>query len=666
MRLPSTAPTLSSATSLKLSWIDGFIAELRYLPVITENFADLSAWTETDADGKVNLSGGVITLDGSGAAWNTHGLYYTAGIARAAGYVQLDISIPSAAVTNWVQFGLNNSAAIINGSVADQVSFYGGNAGTIGTRAQTSVLGYSPIAADTFYTCRVYIGQSYDGATWKAVLFTIQGGAYVNETPVASSDFMATAIAATFYPSIGRYLTNAGNLTSVKEFRWYSGYATDNPYIETVYDAGDGKVFDNFDPTNLAMPGTVVSTNLKFAWSFDDGAAAYSSYLTLAALNAIGKQTARHRYIRIRVQNALTDGSTQVYLAQPNSDTATDGVGDFPEVANVWSGDTVQGSAGTEDQPALSSLMASDTLRGAEGTLALANVLVAAGGTFDEAARNTALAAKYQSGQHFNLLGVDTVGEYGGGSVPIPSAPTIAATVISSTRVDLTIATFGANAATHQPKYKLVAGAYQDFGGTINTHTVSITGLTANSAYVFKVTATNTAGSTDSNEVTVNTNASADCISALITNNLVTAVAAVTTANGYNTNVAYCEQERLTDRKNDRYPMVTVAGPYQNFDADEHTLGTRDMLNYTLFYEARLDDRDTDDDSISKQARNISADIIKGVMQDRRRGEYAINTRVQEAFYTVDFTNDDAPEFIVVVTLEVETILDATNHYQNG
>ena len=322
------------------------------------------------------------------------------------------------------------------------------------------------------------------------------------------------------------------------------------------------------------------------------------------------------------------------------------------------------------DKPTANHVTENDTTGLVTGEIPLSDVMPASGGTSDklysaaeEIARNTISKLKVLLGWVYKHLGADVEGAYAG--VSAPTAPVLAATVISSTRVRLTW-TYGANASNLQPKYKTVGGSYGNFGSALTTYTVDVTGLTAGTAYVFKIMAHNGAGDTDSNEVTVTTNASTDCIASLITASLVTAEAAVTTANGYNTNVAYCEQERLTDRKNDRYPMVTVAGPYQTFDPDVHARGTEDTLEYTLFYEAQLDDRDTDGEPLAQQADNVAADLIKGFMVDRRRNEYAINTSAKEAFYTVDYTKEDNPIFVVVVTLEVKTILDAENPYQNG
>lgn len=387
MNLPKVAGVLSDSSKLAFDDLDQTVSKLIHLISITDDFLNLDNWTETDADEKVNLSGGVITLDGSGSAFNTHGLYRTSGITRATGYMELKAKYGTIGITNWLQFSANNSAAIPNGNVGGQICFYGGTASTIQVYHAVSIVDTTPISADTFYTFRLYIGKSLNGTSYKFIRATIQGGAYTNETEIAKCDGTTSEVASTFYPTIARYASNPGSLTSVKEFRWYSGYATDGPYTTFTHDAGSGKTFDNFDMTDLAMPASMASTNLKFAYYFgDDPDGAISSWYTLANFNALGKITGRYRYIKVAVQNN-SDGSTQAYAAKPNSDTATDGCGDFPSVANTFDNDTVQGTTGTGKAPAAGKVMADAGNFGPGAattpTLPLNKVAPSNGGTMD-------------------------------------------------------------------------------------------------------------------------------------------------------------------------------------------------------------------------------------------------------------------------------------------
>lgn len=338
--LPCVLGTLSDSAKLKFSNINSQLAELIYLAVIIDNFDTLNAWTETDADEKVNLSNGMVSMDGGGA-W-THGLCLTTGISRAVGYFEIKWQINNVAIDS--EFAINGALAF-PGTPA-QYDYIG--ALTHAGYNATTVGGYSTVVAGTWYTVRIYIALSAQG-TYNRFWYTIQGGLFVNETIYASTDY-GTLVPATMYPILARYASSPTKLTYFKEFRWYSGYSTASPYVEYVHDAGAGKIFNNLDFTAFALPGSVPSTNLTFKYSFDDGAASYSAALTLAQLNAVGKITANHRYIRIQTL-ANSDGATQVYLDKPNSDTATDGIGDFPDFVNVFTADTVQGATGTGTQP---------------------------------------------------------------------------------------------------------------------------------------------------------------------------------------------------------------------------------------------------------------------------------------------------------------------------
>jgi hypothetical protein len=223
---------------------------------------------------------------------------------------------------------VTNSTNLLNGAaVVGQTTavYQGGTTNNLALYNATVNILIAPHALNTWYTVRIYIGLSANGTSYRKGKITLTGGAYTNETEVLAGDFMTTAFPDPLQFAIQRLLNNA-NLTSFKEFYWYSGYATDGPYTEYIHDAGTSNKFYNFDLTNLALPGTVPSTNLKFDYCFSDTSTAFQgSYITLAQLNAVGKLVGKYRYIGIRVQSN-SDGPTQVLSAKPNSDTATDAV----------------------------------------------------------------------------------------------------------------------------------------------------------------------------------------------------------------------------------------------------------------------------------------------------------------------------------------------------
>ncbi len=159
-----------------------------------------------------------------------------------------------------------------------------------------------------------------------------------------------------------------------------------------------------------------------------------------------------------------------------------------------------------------------------------------------------------------------------------------------------------------------------------------------------------------------------DSITSLVTANIVTAVAAVTTANGYNTNVAYCEQERLTDRTNNQYPRVEVLGPAITINRDQgQTQGDRYELEYTLLYKAKLsDDSISTEEPVSQQTDNVVADLIKGLMVAHTRGGYAITTEPTDAYYTIDIGPNGEALFMIVLAFKVITFIDFKNPYALG
>lgn len=158
----------------------------------------------------------------------------------------------------------------------------------------------------------------------------------------------------------------------------------------------------------------------------------------------------------------------------------------------------------------------------------------------------------------------------------------------------------------------------------------------------------------------------ADWIGQLITNNVVTTIAGVTTANGYGTNIAECIQERIVMRANDAYPRVEVSGPAVSFSREEEGVNprgrTKIKLEYSAFYYDQVDDSAADDEPVSKQTANVPADIIKALMVDRTRGGYAIMTTITDAYSSIDFIGEN-PIFLWVITFEVETFINELNPY---
>jgi len=354
VRIPWGVPTVGDATKLGLAPVCGPLATkitagqrlyaLLHQALVTENFANLTAWSETDADAKVNLSGGEVSMDGDGAAFTTHGLSYTAGITSAEGYFEVKFKTASAAASGY--FGINSADALALTYAAPNFRQLTTGPAQAVYRANVVNTNGQAYSADTYYTLRLYIQKDSVGAL-KMVTATIQGGTeFPNE--MVLEVMQTAALAATIYPQLMRFTSNSGRLTYFKEFRWFSGFSTAGQTLTYVADAGAGKLFNGFVPTNLAAIGSWATTNVTFAYSFDDGVASYSAEKTLAQLNAEAALTTNKRYIRLRI-TVNSDGATQQYAGELNADDATDipAVADLPDVGNVRDTDTVGGATGT-------------------------------------------------------------------------------------------------------------------------------------------------------------------------------------------------------------------------------------------------------------------------------------------------------------------------------
>jgi len=387
-RIPWGTPTLSDSD--KLEWAtrdyigaEELIARLKFQLVESDDFADLSAWDETDSGGKVNLAAGVVSLDGNDN-WGANGIARSVGVARAQGYFEWKERGDALDGSSLV--GIDAANALITSADVRAYRATASNLSLSGYYTGATVSSYADFAFDaaTWYTLRIYILNDYNGNPRKVEL-TVQGGAYPAETSLGVL-FGAADIPATLYWLIQRRTSNAAKKVEIKEWRWYSGYDTGGEYMEFVADAGAGQVFDGLDWSNVDLPSGLAGTNLKYKTSYDDDPASYDgSWLTKAQLNDKGAVAGNKRYIRLRVQ-INSDGDTQEYGAAVNADDGISGVFAQPSAAIILTGNTV-------------------------------NAVV---GTFDEAARNTITANKVEDGHEYLHLGEAATGSLATGAHPDP------------------------------------------------------------------------------------------------------------------------------------------------------------------------------------------------------------------------------------------------------
>jgi hypothetical protein len=194
---------------------------------------------------------------------------------------------------------------------------------------------------------------------------------------------------------------------------------------------------------------------------------------------------------------------------------------------------------------------------------------------------------------------------------------------------------------------------------TVCEKVISLIVDTTNTIYI---KATNGSGSTNSNTVTVSTGKSA-CITAGLTDNIVDELKLVTIANGYTFDINTVEQERMTERFNNRLPMFEVCGPAVSIDT-KTTQGMQYTSGYTVVYKALLNDDDLTASPVTKQTQNIAADIIMALMADHTHGGLAIMTNVTDYYHTLDDAPNGTTMFNVLVSFEVVTHVDMFNPYK--
>jgi len=321
------SPTL--LTSGPFAPYPGYMAEKAFLLSRTDDFADLSQWIVTDSGGNVNLVGGVVYENGNNVN-NANGISLAGGVPRAEGYQEFQLQPLTAVPYDIYSFASTQALQSWGlGAMCHHVN--------VNKFAFAGIEGRYPDCSSclptfgNWYTIRSYVLKGPDGH-WNRSRITIQGNPeWPNETQVLEGSAMYEGdiwSSATLYPQFHRYLNDGAHLSMMRLWRWCTGYSAAGEVDERIYDAGAGGIFINFDLSNLIeggplLGGAIPSTNLLYAYSFDDGVAAYSAWKTLAQLNGLGKIMGRHRYARIKTQ-VNGSASTQVYNVGLNAASVID------------------------------------------------------------------------------------------------------------------------------------------------------------------------------------------------------------------------------------------------------------------------------------------------------------------------------------------------------
>lgn len=153
-----------------------------------------------------------------------------------------------------------------------------------------------------------------------------------------------------------------------------------------------------------------------------------------------------------------------------------------------------------------------------------------------------------------------------------------------------------------------------------------------------------------------------DSIHAQVTTNLETVLKTIKKNGGYKTDVALVEQMRTFPKFEPGTIIIQELPLNVNGDYD-HT------GDYTYKYILAYFGFENDDppaDPRPKQERNVAADIIRCIMQDRTRGGVALNTNVEDAGPGLFSDSDGNLVPCTMVQISVQTIENANNPYEFG
>lgn len=349
MELPEVTPVIGDATKVGLARevppapITGeTVYQLLPQLLFSDDFVNLANWNVLDSGGNINCAAGIVTINGNGL-WNQNGIWRNLGALKP-GYIQFDIM--GCATNPSIRFGTASAAGLdanaprstlcLKECGARSWRMYGLSDNHCGAACKTLTVGW-------WYTVRGHIipgpVPAQDRFAW-----TIEGGGeYPTETRLVESEGGPSwwSYPATLYAQFQRQTNDGANVNCIRQFRHYGGYDMAGQTLTYNHDAGAAYQFVNFDLSALVLPGGLVSPNLMYRWSFDDGAPAWSGWLTLAQLNAAGKQFGYHRYARLDVQ-LNSDGLTQAYACKPNHASAIDYVRPTPAVP-TWGMGEVSG-----------------------------------------------------------------------------------------------------------------------------------------------------------------------------------------------------------------------------------------------------------------------------------------------------------------------------------
>ena len=156
----------------------------------------------------------------------------------------------------------------------------------------------------------------------------------------------------------------------------------------------------------------------------------------------------------------------------------------------------------------------------------------------------------------------------------------------------------------------------------------------------------------------------ADCIEELITQNLKDRLETLQTYPGNATPTV--ERERLILHIGGRYPYIMLIGP-QNESDDKTPYTTLDNLTYIIkYYINKSDENNIIDNELPNLTKNVSADIVRHIMNDVSRNQLAQNTELLSDGYSYDLSEEGNWEYYIYVIIEISALINKLDPYVIG
>ena len=158
----------------------------------------------------------------------------------------------------------------------------------------------------------------------------------------------------------------------------------------------------------------------------------------------------------------------------------------------------------------------------------------------------------------------------------------------------------------------------------------------------------------------------ADCITQLITQNIVDTLNGKYFTIGSIDYRSVCEQERSVYDTGGEDVYIQIIGPWGEVVERAASNSLHVKLNYFAAMHINMINDTGSNDPITKQCANIGADIAALIMEDITQGGYAINTNIEAPPAYLFDDSETSPEFIVYVQFAVMAMIDETNFYNNS